>query len=100
MHIIEPKQVPAHAQIVDVREPAEWAEGHAAGAIHIPLGELPARIDELDADRDIFFICHSGVRSARAAEYVEKTRGWEATNIRGGTEEWAAEGLPLEVPSD
>ncbi len=53
------------AALIDVREPEEWAEGHVAGALHIPLGELGGRLDELPRDRDLLFFC----RSARAAAW-------------------------------
>ena len=52
---------------VDVREDDEWALGRAAGAQHLPLGQLPDRLEELDPDTDYYVICRTGGRSARAA---------------------------------
>ncbi len=46
--------VPADAKILDVREDYEWAAGHAEGALHIPLDQLPARLSELDPDEDLY----------------------------------------------
>ncbi len=45
------------AQLVDVREPDEWAEGHMPGALHIPLGDLARRADEFPADGRIITVC-------------------------------------------
>ena len=67
---VTPEQVPAGAKIIDVREDNEWEAGHAVGATHIPLGELPGRLDEIDPDEDNYVICRSGGRSARAADGV------------------------------
>ena len=84
----------AGAVLVDVREPDEWARGRASGAVHLPLGQLPARIGELP-DGELLFICHSGVRSLKAAE-LALARGRAARSVRGGTDAWAKAGLPLE----
>jgi rhodanese-related sulfurtransferase len=48
--------VPADAVILDVREDYEWVAGHAEDAIHIPLDQLPSRLDELDPDQDLYVI--------------------------------------------
>lgn len=89
----------AHAAVlplIDVREQHEWDEGHAAGAIHIPLGQVIERLGELP-DGAFGVICHSGGRSARAVEYLESI-GLDAANVEGGTERWIAEGLPVDHP--
>ena len=88
-------QVPAGALILDVREEYEWSEGHAAGAIHIPLGELPVRYEELDPDEDTYIICRTGGRSAQAAAWLV-SQGYCAFNIAGGSGAWLEAGLPLE----
>ena len=59
--------IPEGARILDVREDYEWAAGHVAGALHIPLDQLPARLEELDPDEDLYVICRTGGRSFRAA---------------------------------
>lgn len=88
--------VPAGSTLLDVREQDEWDAGHAAGAVHIPLGDLPARYEELDADVPVLVICHSGGRSARATQWLNESVGFEATNVDGGTVAWQAAGLPVE----
>lgn len=96
---IEPTQASqslgSGAVLVDVREPNEWAAGHATGAVHVPLGHLPNRIGELPAEQDLLFICQSGSRSLVATR-IATERGRTAKSVRGGTIAWAKAGLPLE----
>lgn len=88
-------QVPADAQLIDVREPDEYAAVRAEGAVNIPLSEFVARTDEINPDRDIYLICKSGGRSAQAGEYLEQARGWDnVINVAGGTTAWVEQGLP------
>lgn len=82
--------------LLDVREPDEWASGHAPGAIHIPLGEVSERIAELDPDLQILVMCRSGARSERATQYLNHF-GYEATNLDGGILAWQEVNLPIVV---
>jgi rhodanese-related sulfurtransferase len=82
--------------LVDVREPDEWRGGHAAGARHIPLGELSLRAAELPRDQDIYLICASGNRSKVAATLLGRAGFASPASVRGGTASWARAGLPLE----
>ena len=88
-----PDPLPADLAILDVREPWEWAAGHAPGAMHIPLGELPGRADEVPPGR-VLVVCHVGARSARATVFLRQ-RGLDAVNLDGGMAAWAAAGRPL-----
>ncbi|AZA12738.1 rhodanese-like domain-containing protein [Corynebacterium choanae] len=88
-------EVPAGAQIIDVREPDEYQAGHAKGAKNIPVGELPHRLAELDQSQDIYVICHGGGRSSRMCSYLAEQQ-ISAINIDGGTSAWAAAGLAME----
>ncbi len=54
------------AQVVDVRGPGEFAGGHAAGSVNIPLQDIDARAKELDPNRWVIVCCASGTRSAMA----------------------------------
>ena len=97
MNNVTVSEVPADAQIIDVREPSEYAQGHAQGAINIPLGSVVERSGELDTSRDVYVICQLGGRSAKAAEALEshlKPQSFTIHNISGGTEVWIAAGLP------
>ena len=62
--------------VLDVREPAEWAAGHVAGATLVPLGELPERIVDPVPERTapLLLHCASGARSARAARSTPPSR--------------------------
>ena len=53
-----PSEFGESAVLLDVREDDEWQRGHAPDAQHIPMGDVPARIDEIDPDKDLFVICH------------------------------------------
>jgi rhodanese-related sulfurtransferase len=80
--------------ILDVREADEWQAGHVAGAVHIPMGELGGRLDELPTDAPIITVCRSGRRSGQVAKALAK-QGFDATNLDGGLQAWHDRGLPL-----
>jgi rhodanese-related sulfurtransferase len=84
------------AQFVDVRELHEYTAGHATGTQHIPLNSVTSRIGEIDADRDVVFICQKGQRSALAAEYAAAGGRTRLFNLEGGTDAWVAAGYPTE----
>lgn len=75
--------------VLDVREPDEVAEWAFPGALHVPLGQLGDRVDELPTDRPIVVVCHAGVRSAAAAAALARA-GWPAENLAGGVLAWLA----------
>ena len=87
-------QVPSDGWLLDVREPDEWEAGHAPGAVHIPLGDLGQRSSEVPSDQAVYVICRSGHRSGRATEALNNA-GWQAVNVTGGMQQWAAEGRPM-----
>ncbi len=76
--------VGATGQLIDVREPDEVAEGTLPGAVNIPLGDLAARVDELDRDRRVVLLCRSGGRSTSAAEYLTSLGFGDVVNLAGG----------------
>ena len=80
--------------LLDVREDDEWQRGHAAGARHIPMGEVPARIGEIDRAAQLFVICHLGGRSLRVAQYLAQN-GYTPTNVAGGMQAWTDAGRPV-----
>lgn len=84
------------AQLIDVREAAEFRAGHAQGARNIPLGELPARLAEIDRARTVLTICQIGVRSASAQAALIKQSFADVRNVNGGTAAWKKAGMPLE----
>ncbi len=76
--------------IVDVREAEEVATGMIPGAEHIPLGEIPENLAELDIDEQYYIICRSGGRSGNACQYLVQN-GYNVTNIAGGMLDWEGE---------
>ena len=82
------------AALIDVREPEEWKIGRAPEALHIPLGELGARLNEVPTDRKLIMVCRSGVRSGTAASALVE-RGLPALNLAGGMQAWKAAALPV-----
>lgn len=90
--------VPDGAWLLDVREDDEWTAGYAPGARHIPLGQLGARTAEIPQDQVVYVICRSGGRSARAAQALSAA-GWDAINVAGGMQDWAAAGRPMATDS-
>ncbi|MCK9898965.1 sulfurtransferase [Parafrankia colletiae] len=91
-----PVQLPAEGgpMLVDVREPNEWAAGHIDGAVHIPMGEILARIGEVPRERDVVVVCRSGARSARVTAHLAR-EGWQARNLVDGMLGWQAAGRPM-----
>jgi rhodanese-related sulfurtransferase len=91
---VEVAQLPQEAVLLDVREDDEWAAGHAPGAVHVPMGDIPARLAELPADDTLYVVCRSGGRSARVTAYLN-ANGWDAVNVDGGMQAWQAGGREL-----
>jgi len=83
--------------LLDVREPQEYAHCHIEGSVHIPMNDIPARLGELDPQRDIVVICHHGMRSRMVGDYLERQGFEKIANLRGGIDAWAMEiepGMP------
>ena len=97
MKTVKVTEVPAGAQLIDVREPDEFTEVRAEGAVNLPLSDFAAQADKINTDEDIYVICKSGGRSAQAGEYLEQAYGWvNLYNVVGGTDEWVTQNLPHE----
>lgn len=69
--------------VIDVREDFEVADGVIPGAVHIPLGEIPSSLEQLDKSLPYIIVCKGGVRSANACEYLAE-QGYDVTNLEGG----------------
>jgi rhodanese-related sulfurtransferase len=76
--------------LVDVREQHEYATGHLAGSVNIPLGELGQRLPELPTDSAVVFICRSGRRSRTACELAARGGVRSVSDLEGGLIAWAA----------
>ncbi len=90
------------AVVIDVREPAEWDAGHVAGALHLPLAQLAARIDEVVPNRDapILVYCAVGARSARAVATMAELGYTRVANLQAPIAGWAAAGGAWEAAGD
>jgi rhodanese-related sulfurtransferase len=88
-------QVENGAYLLDVRESDEWAAGHAPGAHHLPMMEIPARMAEVPTDADVVVVCRSGGRSGQVTSYL-LGNGWDnVRNLDGGMQSWAAAGREM-----
>ncbi len=75
--------------LLDVREPEEVARVRLAGALHIPMGDVPGRLHELDPDADIVVYCHHGLRSASVVAYLRHRDFTNVANLSGGIDAWS-----------
>ena len=82
-------------QLVDVRERHEHQAGRIGAGLHIQLGELSARAEELGREVPVVFYCRSGARSAMATQAFQAA-GYDAHNMAGGILAWHGDGLPIE----
>ena len=86
-----------NVQLIDVRNPDEYANGHIPGAKLIPVDDMFVRADELDKDKHLIFTCSVGVRSALACEIAAAVGYSDLYNIEGGTEAWIENEYPIET---
>ncbi|MGD2054291.1 MAG: rhodanese-like domain-containing protein [Gammaproteobacteria bacterium] len=97
-----PKELDAHRRdssdlfILDVRQPAEWADGHVPDAHHISGGELPSQLEDVPQDKAVAVYCGSGYRSSVAASLLRRNGHRKVYNVIGGFTAWEAENLPVE----
>ncbi|MEC4017392.1 rhodanese-like domain-containing protein [Streptomyces sp. H27-D2] len=100
---VDAAAVPSDGFLLDVREDDEWAAGHAADALHIPMGQVVTRFGELTeaaADgRRLFVVCRVGGRSAQVTQYLIG-QGLDAVNVDGGMLGWNAAGRPMITDGD
>jgi hydroxyacylglutathione hydrolase len=94
---LSPRDVALNGQriVVDVRSDSEWHADHLAGATHIPLGHLGARIADLPRNQGLVMQCQSGARSAIAASLLRREGFAEVSNLAGGIQAWKDAGLPV-----
>jgi hydroxyacylglutathione hydrolase len=88
-------------QIVDVRRPAEYSNGHVPRAMNAPLASLDGTIDQLPLQKDkpTAVICAGGYRSSAAASLLQQQGFTNLINVAGGTGAWINAGYPVETPS-
>jgi hydroxyacylglutathione hydrolase len=95
------KQLPNREfQLLDVRMPKEWDDGHIPDARYLFLGELPAKLKNLDPDKPVVVYCASGYRSSLAASLLEANGFKKVRNVPGSYGAWTAAGLPIIKPAN
>jgi hydroxyacylglutathione hydrolase len=87
----------SQATLLDVRRQSEYDEGHVPGALHIPLGHLPYRVDEVPRGRPLIVHCRSGVRSVIATSILRRAGFENVINVTKGFLEYESLGLPVEA---
>jgi rhodanese-related sulfurtransferase len=85
------------AVVIDVRERDEWHSGHIDGAVHVPLSQIGARLDDIPVDAEVITVCRSGMRSSKAAGQLTSA-GRKVANLAGGMNAWRSAGLPVTPP--
>jgi rhodanese-related sulfurtransferase len=88
-----PNPLPEGLTVLDVREQVEWDHAHIEGALHIPLGELVQRLDEVPTSQTLV-VCKVGGRSAQATAWLAQ-QGRDVVNLDGGMIDWADAGRPM-----
>ena len=95
---LPPHSPPPDTVLMDVREDDEWAAGHIAGAVHVPLSRLPQQLrddpDLLAPDVPIVVVCKVGSRSAHVTAWLRQ-QGYDAVNLSGGMLAWAGARRPM-----
>jgi rhodanese-related sulfurtransferase len=76
-------------QLLDVRELWEFNTARIDGSVLIPMGEISARLGELDGEADIVVICHHGGRSMQVSAFLERQGFSKVHNLTGGVDAWA-----------
>jgi rhodanese-related sulfurtransferase len=76
-------------QLLDVRERWEFERARIPGAQLVPMREVPARLGEIDPDKEVVAICHHGSRSAQVALFLEKNGYGKVHNLVGGVDAWS-----------
>ena len=77
------------AVLLDVREPWEYTQVHVAGSLHIPMGQIPDRLAELNSAHSYVVMCHHGRRSQQVAAYLDSRGFRQVANLAGGIDAWA-----------
>jgi rhodanese-related sulfurtransferase len=92
---ITPADLSDDVLLIDVRDDEEWTAGHAPAARHLPMMEIPGRLDELPRDRNVVVVCRVGARSAQVVAYLLAQGYDRVANLEGGMVAWVSAGLPI-----
>lgn len=81
--------------VLDVREQWEYDEGHIPGVTLLPMGEVPARLDEIPTDKEVIVTCRSGNRSGQVTDFLRQSGFDNVHNMRGGIVAWEEAGYEV-----
>jgi rhodanese-related sulfurtransferase len=95
---VRPAEVSDGAHLIDVREDDEWLAGHAPDAVHLPMMELPGRLDEVPREGDVVIVCRAGHRSEQVVRYLMAQGYDNVRNMIDGMLGWAVAGRPVVAP--
>lgn len=84
--------------LVDIRTPAEVAQGIIPGCMKLPMHLIPLRMNELPKNKDVVLYCRSGARSYQACAYLMQQGQERVLNLRGGIIAWARHGYDIVLP--
>ena len=76
-------------RLLDVREPEEVKLAPFPGAVHLPMADIPAHLNELERDAEWVIVCHHGIRSAQVAMYLARMGFEQVANLTGGIDRWS-----------
>jgi rhodanese-related sulfurtransferase len=76
------------AQLIDIREPDEFKNGHILGARNIPLSQIRMRYKEIRNDQPVYLYCANGLRTVRAAAFLKKKKIKDLYQLKGGFKKW------------
>jgi phage shock protein E len=85
-----------HLFVLDVRTPAEYAEGHVPGAVNVPHDQLESRLAEVPKDKDVVLYCRSGRRTALAADVLARHGYTRLSHLEGDMQAWIDKGRPVQ----
>lgn len=79
------------ALLLDVREPHELRVASVAGALHVPMRQVPGQLGQLPRDKPVFVMCHHGGRSQQVADWLQAQGFEDVHNVAGGIDAWACD---------
>lgn len=77
--------------MLDVREPMEIQICHLDNALHVPMGQIPSKLEDLPKNKDLVVFCHMGMRSKQVMKYLRSNGFSRVFNLKGGIDRWSVE---------
>jgi len=87
--------VTSDSYLLDVRELDEWSAGHVPEAVHVPMMEIPGRIEEIPREGEVVVVCRVGSRSGQVVAFLRHNGFENVVNLDGGMASWSMAGRPV-----